>query len=216
VPNEVSYDALLLDMGYVILEVSWPVLEAYEKATGIAMPTSALLEQSDDPLWDARVEGVSESDRYWDGVARAAGFDGFLAMFREMVATVPDAMIDRDAIALINDARAAGKKVGVLSNDAYSFVGREFFEGRPEFADLDAFVDAVDIGVRKPDPAAYLAAADALGVAPETVVFLDDTPECVRGAGAVGMAALQVDPLARRPAFDEARRLLGLSITAVS
>ena len=36
--------------------------------------------------------------------------------------------------------------------------------------------------MRKPQPDAYLAAAKALGVPPEAVVFLDDTPECVEGA----------------------------------
>jgi FMN phosphatase YigB (HAD superfamily) len=41
-------------------------------------------------------------------------------------------------------------------------------------------------------------------------VFLDDTPECVDGARAVGMTAIRVDPLHRTPAFAEARRLLDL------
>src|SRR5438067_636275 len=45
---------------------------------------------------------------------------------------------------------------------------------------------------------------------PEEIVFLDDTPECVDGARAVGMAAVLVDPLDRRSAFAEARRLLGM------
>jgi FMN phosphatase YigB (HAD superfamily) len=42
-------------------------------------------------------------------------------------------------------------------------------------------------------------------------VFLDDTPECVDGARAVGMTGIVVDPSDRRPAFDEARRLLGIA-----
>ena len=74
----------------------------------------------------------------------------------------------------------------MLSNDAYSIMGSEFFANRPEFAELDAFVDAVDIGVRKPELAAYLRAAEALGVPPDRVVFLDDTPECVDGGRAAG------------------------------
>ena len=121
-----------------------------------------------------------------------------------------DLMIDQDAVALMRDARAAGFRVGVLTNDAYSIMGKEFFANRPEFAELDAFVDAVDIGVRKPEPESYLRAAEALGVAPEAVVFLDDTPECVDGARAVGMHAIQVDPADRQPAFDRARELLGI------
>ena len=75
---------------------------------------------------------------------------------------------------------------------------------------LDALVDATDVGARKPEAAADLAAAAALEVRPAEVVFLDDTPECVDGARAVGMTAILVDPLDRRTAFTEARRLLGL------
>ena len=41
-------------------------------------------------------------------------------------------------------------------------------------------------------------------------MFLDDTPECVDGARAVGMHAIQVDPADRKPAFDQAREALGI------
>jgi putative hydrolase of the HAD superfamily len=99
----------------------------------------------------------------------------------------------------------------VLSNDAYSFLGNEFFAGRPELAALDAFVDSTEVGARKPAPEAYLAAAAALAVAPEGIVFLDDTPECVEGARRVGMVGIHVDPFDRTPAFARARRLLRLS-----
>jgi FMN phosphatase YigB (HAD superfamily) len=98
----------------------------------------------------------------------------------------------------------------VLSNEAYTFIGRDFFAGRPEFAELDAFVDATEVGARKPAPEAYLTAADALGVGPTRVVFLDDTPECVDGAHRIGMHGILVDPFDRTPAFDRARAVLGL------
>ena len=125
-----------------------------------------------------------------DRVARASGFDGFVPLFRVLAASVPDSLLDPDAVALIARQLVGGTAVGVLTNDGYTFLGRRFFDDRPEFADLDAFVDAADIGVRKPDPQAYLRAAGALSVAPEEIVFLDDTPEHVDGARRVGMAAL--------------------------
>ena len=124
---------------------------------------------------------------------------------------MPDSLFEPGALALMRDAKAAGHRVGVLSNDAYSINDPAFFEGRPEFAGLDAFVDASDLGVRKPHPDTYLAAARALGVPPEAVVFLDDTPECVEGARAVGMFGIHVDPQANDAAFDRARELLGLA-----
>lgn len=191
-------EALLLDVGFVIIDVTWSTIEAYERETGTPMPRR-----------ESFGDAAPTSD-LWDRVARASGFDGFVPLFRVLAASVPDSLLDPDAVALMRDSREAGRRVGALTNDGYTFLGRRFFDDRPEFADLDAFVDAADIGVRKPDPQAYLRAAGALSVAPEEIVFLDDTPEHVDGARRVGMAAILVDPLDRRPAFDEARHLLGV------
>ena len=202
-PRPPTHRALLLDVGYVIIELSWPAVEAYEAAAGITGTTPSGRDGFDP-------DGTLTPDEYWDRVAKARGMDGFIALFRALVDVVPDEVFDPAAVALMQDAHAARRRVGVLTNDAYTFIGREFFERRPEFAQLDAFVDAVDIGARKPAPQAYLAAADALGVAPEATVFLDDTPECVDGARAVGMTAILVDPTDRTPAFTRARRLLAL------
>jgi putative hydrolase of the HAD superfamily len=172
----VPADALLLDVGKVILDITPPAVDAF----------------------------AAVSDK------TARDFEDELAFFRAVADVAIDLMIDQEAVALMRDARAAGVRVGVLTNDAYSIMGKEFFANRPEFAELDAFVDAVDVGVRKPEPEAYLRAAEALGVTPEAVVFLDDTPECVEGARAVGMHAIQVDPADHKPAFDQAREALGM------
>ena len=191
--------ALLLDIGNVIMGPSWRAVAAYETATGTKMP----------PPGPAPGD-QGTADLYWAEVGRMAGFSGLHEFFRSLTETVPDEMYDPAALALMEDARAARYPVGVLTNDAYSILGREYFASRAEFAGLDAFIDAADIGVRKPDPQAYLIAAEALGAAPEQVVFLDDTPECARGARAVGMIDILVDPLDRTPAFAQARKLLGL------
>ncbi len=140
----------------------------------------------------------------------ARDFEDEFAFFRAVADVAVDLMIDQDAVALMRDARAAGRRVGVLSNDAYSVMGREFFATRPEFAGLDAFVDALETGVRKPEPAAYQRAAEALGIPADQIVFLDDTPECVDGGRAAGMHAIQVDPADRRAAFAAARQALGV------
>ena len=81
-------------------------------------------------------------------------------MFRALGKVVPDAMFDADAVALMDDARAAGLPVGILTNHAYMILGREWFASRPEFAGLATFIDAAEIGCPKPDPQAYLTAAE--------------------------------------------------------
>jgi putative hydrolase of the HAD superfamily len=208
------YEALLLDIGYVIIEVSWRAIEAWEALTGAEPSDDGARERFDpatDERWRALRAGEITSDQYWGEVARSRGFGGLGELFMTIARTVPDEMFDPAALGLMADARAAGHRVGVLSNDAYSFLGKEWFAGRPEFAGLDAFVDATEIGARKPEAKAYLVAAAELGVATDSVVFLDDTPECVDGANRVGMAGVLVDPYDRIPAFDKARALLGLN-----
>jgi putative hydrolase of the HAD superfamily len=53
-----------------------------------------------------------------------------------------------------------------------------------------------DVGIRKPDPAIYLLAAEKLGLAPEVCVFVDDIATNLRPAREVGMAVVHhVDPV---------------------
>jgi putative hydrolase of the HAD superfamily len=205
------YQALLLDVGHVIIDISWRVLDAYDAVTATTEPGRHRSRPETDARWRQHVAGTITAERYWDQVARARGLDGLTGLFRALAGVVPGELFDPDAVELMRDARTAGLRVGVLTNDAYSFLGNDFFAGRPELAALDAFVDATDIGARKPEPEAYLAAAAALAVAPEGIVFLDDTPECVEGARRVGMIGIHVDPFDRTPAFDQARRLLRLT-----
>ena len=142
---------------------------------------------------------------------RRTGHDDWRAMFRAITELVPDELFDEEALTLMRDARSAGRRVGVLSNDAYAIQSRGFFDARPAFTELDAFVDASDIGVGKPEPDAYLVAAEALGLAAARIVFLDDAEENVEGARAVGMLGIQVDAGSATAAFDKARELLGLT-----
>ena len=201
--------ALVLDVGYVILEPSWRAVRAYEAATGTPMPQPDDVGVEFDAGWQEASDGVVVGDRYWDEVARLAGLDG-LGLFRLLGEVVPDALFDPAAVALMDDAGAAGLPVGILSNHAHMILSREWFAARPEFAAVTSFIDAAEAGVPKPDPQGYLLAAEALGVAPSDVVFLDDTPACTAGADAVGMVGVLVDPADKAPAFERARQLLGL------
>ena len=89
----------------------------------------------------------------------------------------------------MDDARAAGVPVGVLTNHAYAILGRDVVR-QPAGVRIARHVHRRRRDrLPKPDPQAYLLAAEELGVRPEDVVFLDDTPECVDGARAVGMTA---------------------------
>jgi FMN phosphatase YigB (HAD superfamily) len=49
-----------------------------------------------------------------------------------------------------------------------------------------------ELGLRKPEPAAFEAIAEATGIRLEAMLFFDDTAENVYGAKAVGMPAVHV------------------------
>ncbi len=59
---------------------------------------------------------------------------------------------------------------------------------------FEVVVVSGELGVRKPDPAIFATALEALGVAPERTVFIGDNPtDDVAGACAVGLAAIWVN-----------------------
>jgi epoxide hydrolase-like predicted phosphatase len=77
-------------------------------------------------------------------------------------------------------------KTGILSN---SFVGaREREQERYGFEDMcDVIVYSHEVGMRKPDPRIYHLACERLGVQPTEAIFLDDVPQAIEAARAVGM-----------------------------
>jgi HAD superfamily hydrolase (TIGR01509 family) len=203
-----EYEALLLDVGDVIMSAMWRGLDAFEAATGAVIPERGPYSPDDDPLWQQRVAGTISYYEYWDTVAQRAGYTDWRSLYRAVSEVVPESLVVAEAVTLMQRAKQAGRRVGVLSNDAYSINGPDFFASLPAFRYVDAFVDSSEVGVRKPAPEPYFAAAKALGIEPDRIVFLDDTPECVEGARAVGMFGIHVDPLEPQAAFDLAAELL--------
>jgi putative hydrolase of the HAD superfamily len=204
------YDALLLDIGDVITATVWDQFDELEAHIGRPIVGRGPLDPDGDPALARYLAGETTFAEYWVEFATINGYDDWRQMFRDLAVHLPHRFGDRDAYALMDDARAAGYKVGVLTNDGVSIAGHGFFDQFPEFRALDAFVDAREFGAAKPDAEPYLRAADALATTPERIVFLDDAQVCVDGAERVGMTGVKVDPLDKLPAFDRTRALLGL------
>jgi putative hydrolase of the HAD superfamily len=206
------FDALLLDIGDVITAPVWAQFDELEQVIGRKLMGRGP-DDPDDDLWLEHRRGEITFLEYWEQYAERNGFADWRDLFRQLANHLPHRFGDPEAYALMADARAAGYKVGVLTNDGAAINGTDFFAGIPEFQQLDAFVDARARGFAKPDPEPYLRAAEELDVAPERIVFLDDAKACVDGAERVGMTAVLVNPIDKRAAFARTRSLLGLSQT---
>lgn len=91
--------------------------------------------------------------------------------------------------AVVTRAREAGWRTAVLSNSW----GIDF-----DGSDLNSLVDSVLLseffGWRKPDAAAYEAAATALRILPQLCLFADDLHRNVVGARNAGMRAIRYQP----------------------
>ncbi|MFD0384155.1 HAD-IA family hydrolase [Streptomyces stramineus] len=89
----------------------------------------------------------------------------------------------------MRSARRAGVKIALLTNS----LGSDPYDPYEGY-DLDTLCDAVVLsehhGVRKPDPAIYPIALEALGLPAADCVFVDDSPRNLTPAGDLGMATV--------------------------
>ena len=75
---------------------------------------------------------------------------------------------------------------------------------------FECVIESAKVGIRKPDPAIYRMACDALGVTPPEAAFLDDLGANLKGARALGMTTIKVDHTAS--AIDELEAALGFPL----
>jgi epoxide hydrolase-like predicted phosphatase len=190
--------ALVLDWGGVLTKpfragmVTWADAEGVDLDHFLALLAEHLGPLAVVPSEDSPFHAVE------CGQIAADAFERRLAAMlrrRDGLPVVPDGLLARmfagftlvePMTALVRRARAAGVPTALLSNSW----------GQPyptrTFAELfDVTVLSCEVGVRKPDPAAYRLVARLLGQPPEACVFVDDLRSNVEAAAAVGMTALQ-------------------------
>lgn len=215
--------ALLLDLGGTVFRSGSEMLALLgdaEPATAEVVARRGPLGPEPDDLWDRMIRSEITEREYWqhrsDEVGAALGRPGWpiQEFMHTLYALAGDAIIRPTAAALVADARAAGHRIGVLTNDLRAFHGDTAMTAHPVLAQVDVLVDASVTGILKPDPRAYALAAQALDTAPGDIVFVDDMPWNVTGARAAGMIAVEVDLTDPDAAFAVARRELDLDAEA--
>ena len=105
-------------------------------------------------------------------------------------------VVDEAMLALAADLRAAGLRVGVLSNSW----GNEY--PADVLAAFDPVIISGDVGLRKPDPRIFQLVLDRLGLPADRVAFVDDVAPNVAGAAELGIHAIEhVDAATTRAAL---------------
>ena len=147
-----------------------------------------------------------------DDAAAQAAFDAYLVLYRAAWTAFPD------AAPALRRARAAGLRVGVLTNGEERMQAAKLERGG--LAGLvDTMVASSTLPWSKPDPRSFLAACERLASAPaETLMVGDSLPLDVHGARAAGLPAVLLDRYDAHPAADlrgavRVRALAGLAFT---
>ena len=210
---------LLLDVGVVFFKSAWEMADDYERlnrlAPGTIVGRGPLDADHPDEAWESYRRGEITEREYWlafadAAVANGTPLNGHPHLMRAIHQHPGIDGVRPEATAIVADCKAAGKALGILTNEMMDFQGREWVEAQPWFSDFPVLIDSSELGIRKPDPQPYLLACLGLGLPPQDVVFIDDNPVYVEGGRAVGIRSILLDVLDPAAAFKAARVELGL------
>ncbi|MGE4325383.1 MAG: HAD-IA family hydrolase [Pseudodonghicola sp.] len=212
--------ALILDFGGVITRTLFETHALSETALGLAPGTltwQGPFAPETDALWREMQAGAITERDYWQAraaeVGRLVGKDWTeMSQFvRAARGADPEAVIRPEFRAAIATVKAAGLGLAILSNELDLFYGADFRDRLPFLADFDVIVDATHTGILKPDPRAYAACLDQLGLPAAACVFVDDQRRNIAGAAAVGLPHVHFDVADPATSYSQALQMLGLS-----
>lgn len=137
--------------------------------------------------------GTLGSDEYWRGIFSVGG----ITATPEMLARIEheDALgwsrVNQRVVDWSYELRESGFRTAILSNMPVDKL--EFMHADGKFGWINDFAVAVfscEHLLVKPEPAIYRLCLEKLGASPGECLFLDDVPENVQGARAVGVPAI--------------------------
>jgi glucose-1-phosphatase len=185
-----NVDALLFDLGGVLIRLDWDAVFAHWARCCGADAAALRRRFAFDDAYERHERGEIDSARYFEGLRRTLGIDpteaqieaGWNALFVGEIA---------ETTRLV--ARAAARiPVHLFSNTNAAHQAawsRDYAEALRPFGRV--FVSS-EIGLRKPDRAAFEHVAREIGVLPGRILFFDDTESNVAGARAAGLQAVHV------------------------
>ncbi|MHC0061680.1 beta-phosphoglucomutase [Nostoc sp. UIC 10890] len=153
--------------------------EANEALRGVSRRASLMLILGDRPYSEAQIQEMMErKNRY----------------YVELIQNMTPQDLLPGAIALLNELRQAGIKIGIgsASKNAQTVIERLGIADK-----IDAIADGYSVQQPKPAPDLFLYAAKQLGIEPEQSVVVEDAAAGIEAALAAGMWAVGLGPVER-------------------
>jgi putative hydrolase of the HAD superfamily len=142
------------------------------------------------PYWAYRLSydrAELNGTTYWQKVAAALGLSFSASQIAELTRLDIESWLHlrEGTVALLKDLAAAGYRLALLSNAPADFA--EVLAEQPLARFFEHLTFSCYLGSVKPETECYRAVLAMLGARPADVVFIDDRPENVAGAAAVGI-----------------------------
>jgi putative hydrolase of the HAD superfamily len=190
--------AVIFDFGGVFTSSPFEAFNRYERARGF--PDNLI----------RKINSTNHLENAWARFERAElDLDGFDKAFAAEAKAFGFDLPGRDVIPLLSgDVRPemvealrrirTKFKTGCITNNVPSMqaIGADRPDNlyRREIVDMfDALIESSKVGIRKPDPRIYQMMCEALSVAPEECVYLDDLGGNLKPARAMGMTTIRVE-----------------------
>jgi putative hydrolase of the HAD superfamily len=132
------------------------------------------------------------AETYWHKVAAGAGILLTADQLTQLIAADVDfwSTLNPSMLEWAQQLQRAGIRIGILSNMPGAMeIGLRARHPWIDTFDHHTWSHAVNLA--KPESAIYLHAAEGLNTSPENILFLDDRPENIEAALAIGMQAIQ-------------------------
>jgi putative hydrolase of the HAD superfamily len=179
--------ALLFDFGRVISAQKPPALfQRYEQDLGLP-PGTINTRMFDSVAWQETLVGRMTMDDFWQAIGPALGLASPADIKAFQHRYYGDETLNEDVAALIRTL-SGQFRLAVLSNSPPGLA--RWLNDWQLLQFFDVVFCSGDEGIAKPDPRAFRATIERLGVEPHESLFVDDTLQHVETARALGLHAV--------------------------
>jgi FMN phosphatase YigB (HAD superfamily) len=180
-------EAVIFDLGRVLVNIDLEPLKKQLSSTGIINESGDLIEKvRESDLIPQLNSGKISFQQFHRSLCSRYGFDWSLDLFHDAWCSIfyPSPAME----ALVRDLHGR-VPLGLLSDtdlSHWTYIRRHY----PIVEVFKGPVLSFQVGVCKPDPAMYRAAAQSVGLPPQQCFYTDDLPGNIEGARAAGMTAI--------------------------
>jgi epoxide hydrolase-like predicted phosphatase len=188
----VSHRAVIFDLGGVILDSPLHAIARFERERDIepGFINRVVVAAGRGGAWARLERGELSLEDFFGAFEEDCAAAGRRLSARALMECIAEAAEPRPRmLEAVRRIRSSGLRAAALTNN---WVGDEMGTDvlKPWF---DVFVESSVVGLRKPDPRIYRHTCDAIGVAPNEAIFLDDIGRNLKTARALGMTTIKVD-----------------------